>query len=181
MKNESQRSIQRFHTLAANKEGNVSSCPCVSIDLIQKSLDFTSRDMDRGGSSLQYKIYGTIITSEIISSVGSAFNALVNNSPTCKVSIESACHPNITISPSHEERHEVRQLPKENFNVMKSYCVQQRATQLQRQSLTVLVPEGTIGVSQKSNDDGTIVKGILKPSVLGNRLATGLVLETKYF
>lgn len=155
------------HTLAANNEETV------SINPIQKSLDLTSRDMYHV-SPLQDETDGkstTVTSSE--GSIGSAFNASANSSLTRKVSIESACHPNIAISPTYEERHEETHLPAESFNVMKSHSVQQRAMQLQRQSLTVIVPEGTLGISLVSDKDEVVVKEIRKPSVLGNRACPG--------
>lgn len=160
----------RLHTLAANKE------EIVSTDPIQKSLDVTSRDMGRR-FPLQDETDGKSTTNTSEGSIAcSAFNASAKNSSlTRKVSIESACacQSNIAISPTHEGRHEVIQLPAESFHVMKSHYVQQRAMQLQRKSLTVIVPEGKLGISLVSDKDEVVVKEIRKPSVLGNRACPG--------
>ncbi len=157
-----------LHNLAANKD------EAISIGPIHNSLDLSSRDMNHVSPlQLQDETDGksTTITS---GSLGFAFNAAALSSLTRKVSIESACHPNIDVSPTPEEKNEVKQLPAESFNVMKSHCVQQRALQLRRQSLTVIVPaEGILGISLVSDKDEVVVKEIRKSSVLGTKICPG--------
>mmetsp|Transcript_30752 Transcript_30752/g.61856 ORF Transcript_30752/g.61856 Transcript_30752/m.61856 type:complete len:469 (+) Transcript_30752:78-1484(+) len=65
------------------------------------------------------------------------------------------------------------QLPRESVSVMKSYCMHQQEMQRYRQSLAVLVPEGTLGISLASDNDETIVKEVRKSSVLATKVCPG--------
>lgn len=72
----------------------------------------------------------------------------------------------ITAAAHHEE-------PMESFNVMKSYCMQQRMISHFTEGLTVSVPSGTLGISLASDNDGTVVKEVRESSVLANQVCPG--------
>mmetsp|Transcript_27911 Transcript_27911/g.45402 ORF Transcript_27911/g.45402 Transcript_27911/m.45402 type:complete len:338 (-) Transcript_27911:112-1125(-) len=88
---------------------------------------------------------------------------------TRMVSTESMpCCPTNAISPSQAKRDKLKR--EEEDREMRR---QQRAIKRHLQSLAVLVPEGTLGVSLASDNDGTVVEEVRKTSVLTTLICPG--------